>query len=211
MAQQYQVFGELLSTISPEEWTRPTRCAGWTVADVAAHVSGQLADVVNGRYDGLGSPEVTERQVQERRGRTPSDLVDELVASGKTGSDITAAVDDAAWDGPAPGGLAGTLGFGVEALFYDAFVHGDDIRAALGRPSVRDDGLLAAVSHVSALLTEKGWGPAVLRFGDLGEFPVGGGGGRVIEADPLAFVLVATGRANPAPLGLDETVNVYAG
>src|SRR5438270_2407155 len=211
MAKQYEAFGELLSTVSPDEWTRPTRCAGWTVADVAAHVSGQLADVVNGRYDGLGTPEVTERQVHERRGRTPSDLVDELVASGKTGAEITDALDDAAWDGPAPGGLAGTLGFGVEGLWYDAFVHADDIRASLGRPSVRDDGLLAAVSHVAALLTEKGWGPATLRFEGLGEFAVSGGGDRVIEVDPLAFVLVATGRANPTPLGLDESVNVYAG
>ena len=28
-------------------------------------------------------------------------------------------------------------------------------------------------------------------------------------ATPLAFVLAATGRAYPAPLGLDETVNIY--
>ena len=36
-----------------------------------------------------------------------------------------------------------------------------------------------------------------------------GGGGRRITGDPLAFVLVATGRGDPAPSALDETVNIY--
>jgi uncharacterized protein (TIGR03083 family) len=31
-------FVALLTTLEPEDWTRPTRCEGWTVADVAAHV-----------------------------------------------------------------------------------------------------------------------------------------------------------------------------
>ena len=30
-----------------------------------------------------------------------------------------------------------------------------------------------------------------------------------MTGDPLAFVLAATGHADPAPLGLDETVNIY--
>ena len=33
------------------------------------------------------------------------------------------------------------LGEGIEALWYDAFVHADDIRSATGRPSERGDGL----------------------------------------------------------------------
>ncbi len=44
----------------------------------------------------------------------------------------------------------------------------------------------------------------------LPEFPVSGGGGRRIDGDPLVFTLVATGRADPATLDLDEGVNVYA-
>ena len=30
-----------------------------------------------------------------------------------------------------------------------------------------------------------------------------------MTGDPLQFVLVATGRADPAPLGLDASVNIY--
>jgi hypothetical protein len=36
-----------------------------------------------------------------------------------------------------------------------------------------------------------------------------GGGGEKITGDPLEFVLVATGRADPSPWGLDESVNIY--
>jgi hypothetical protein len=36
-----------------------------------------------------------------------------------------------------------------------------------------------------------------------------GAGGRRITGDPLAFVLAASGRTDPAALGLDPTVNIY--
>jgi hypothetical protein len=34
-------------------------------------------------------------------------------------------------------------------------------------------------------------------------------GGSVVRGDPLAFVLAVTGRADPAELGLDPSINVY--
>jgi uncharacterized protein (TIGR03083 family) len=208
MTAEYEAFGELIQGLSAERWAAPTRCSGWTVADVAAHVVGQLTDVVQLRLDGLGSPEVTARQVSERRGRTPAELADELRGNAKAGADMAASFD-AAWDGPVPGGGPGTIGAGIEALWFDTYVHADDIRQAIGLPTVPGAGLLAAGSHLADLLTEQGWGPAELRLGAVGTFPVSGGGGRVVEADPHQFVLAATGRTDPASLGLDETVNVY--
>jgi uncharacterized protein (TIGR03083 family) len=183
MISGYHAFAELINGLDDEQWQQPTRCSGWTVADVAAHVVGQLTDVVNFRLEGLGSPEVTERQVEERRGRSASELAEELTASTKLGADLATSFDDAAWAGPPGGGLTGTLGAGIEALWFDTYVHADDIRAAIGQPSVRDDvALLASVSHIVDVLSQ----------GDL-----------------LQFVLVATGRADPATLGLDEKVNIY--
>jgi len=44
----------------------------------------------------------------------------------------------------------------------------------------------------------------------MGEVAVGAGKGRRITGDPLEFVLVATGRADPARIGLDPSVNIYA-
>ena len=110
------------------EWKAPSRCGDWTAGDVAGHVIGQLADVAAGRFDGLGTPEVTARQVDERRGRTPAELADELAAVSPVADAILGTFDDAAWTGPGPAGGA-TLGDGVEALWFDASLHADDIRA----------------------------------------------------------------------------------
>jgi uncharacterized protein (TIGR03083 family) len=202
-------FEALIRSLDAEAWERPTRCEGWRVADVAAHVAGQLADINAGHFDGLGTPEVTQREVDERRGRSPRELADELHEVVAAGQATLAAIDDEAWKGPAPGDLDIPLGEGVEALWYDAWLHADDIRAALGRAPERSPGLRASVFHVSTLLEAGGWGPATLALDGLEEVIVGDGSGRRVTGDPHQFVLVATGRADPATLGLDESVNVY--
>jgi len=201
-------FEELLRSLDDAAWRSTSRCDGWTAGDVAAHVVGSMADVVAGRFDGLGTPEVTEREVHERRDRSPAEIADELRQVTKLLSDLAGAFDDAAWDAPAPGGLAMTTGEGVEALWYDAYLHNLDIRAAAGMPEVRGPGLRASVSHVASTLDRQGWGAATIALDGVQEFAVAGGGRR-ITGDPLRFVLAATGRADPRPLGLDETVNIY--
>lgn len=203
---ELESFGELIRSLDDKEWNTPTRCQGWTVADVAAHVIGTMTDIANGRIEGQGTDEVTARQVEERRGRPPGELADELEGAGKVASDLLAAFDDAAWEAPSPGGFDGTLGWGVEALWYDAYLHADDIRSALGRPSERGPGLRASVSHVAIELEKRGWGPATLALEGQEEFTVGGGGERV-TGDALEFVKAATGRSDPAPFGV---VNIYA-
>jgi uncharacterized protein (TIGR03083 family) len=207
---ELDAFGALLRTIDDADRNLPTRCEGWDVADVAAHTIGSLADVVAGRFDGLGTPEVTEREVAERRGMSTKELADECAEVRTAAAGLLALFDDDAWAGPAPGGYEGSLGDGVEALWYDTYLHADDMRSALGRPSVSGDGLRAAASHIAYELTKREWGPATLALDGLPEFPVSGGGGRRIGGDPMAFTLVATGRADPATLDLDAGVNVYA-
>jgi len=200
-------FEALVRSLDATEWQQPSRCEGWTAADVAAHVIGQLADVTAGRFDGLGSPEVTARQVDERRGRSSKELADELAEVTKGAEGLLAVFDDAAWSGPSPAG-AGTLGDGVEALWFDASLHADDIRAAVGRSSDMASGTRVAISHLAVVLTDQGYPPATLALDGVGEFPVSGGG-PAITGEPTQFVLAATGRAAPEPLGLDETINVY--
>ena len=203
-------FEGLVRSMDDDQWHLPTRCEGWTVADVAAHYIGTLADISAGRFDGLGTPEVTAREVEERRGRSQNELGDELQQAAKVGMDIMSSIDDEGWAGPAPGDLGITMGEGVEAMWYDAYVHAEDIRAAVGAPPQPGPGLRASVSHVGDLLSQRGWGPATLALDGLEEFPVSGGGRRV-TGDPLQFVEVATGRRDPGEFGLDETVNVYRG
>jgi hypothetical protein len=168
------------------------------------------------RLEGLGTPEVTARQVNERQGRSPCELADELGAATKATAELLEAFNDEVWGMQAPGGFDFTLGEGVEALWHDAWLHGDDILAALGRPSERGDGMKASVSHIADVLTREGWGPAVLALDGLPEFAVNGAAGTTASngrsrftGDPLAFVYAATGRGDPARLGLDGSANIY--
>ena len=201
-------FGELLRSLEPADLDAPTRCEGWTVGDIAGHMVGQVTDVVNGRLDGLGTPEVTEREAKERAGRSAAELADEL-AEGRAGvAALAAQLDDAAWKTPVGTDFDGTLGDGVLALWFDGYLHADDIRAALGTPPVTGDGLRGSIHWVAADLGRRGWGPATLALEGVEVIDVGGGGEK-ISGDPHQFLLVATGRADPSPLGLDESVNIF--
>lgn len=182
-------FEALLQDLSPQDWEQPTRCGGWTVGDVARHVVGTVADVSSGVMDRLGSG----AEVAERQGRGPAELAAECAAVRGQTSKLLALFDDTAWSMPAPSGYDGELGDGVEALWYDAFLHADDIRDALGMPTVLSPGLAAACSHVQLELDKRGWS---------GEMPDEG-------ADAMDFVLAATGRQDPAKVQ-GKPINIYA-
>jgi uncharacterized protein (TIGR03083 family) len=186
-------FEALLRSLDATDRDAPTRCTGWSVGDVAAHLIGTMADITAGRFDGLGTPEVTEREVQERRDLSLKELADECaeVRGGMAG--LLPVFDDAAWSAPAPGGYDGSLAEAAEALWYDTFLHADDIRSALGEPAELGPGLRAATSHVGYELTKRGWS---------GDVPDGGGTG-------MSFVLVATGRA-PSDSYAEPLLNIYA-
>jgi uncharacterized protein (TIGR03083 family) len=185
-------FAALVRPLTAEQLATASRCEGWTVGDVAGHYVGSIAEIAAGDLDGQGTPPVTKRQVEARRGYTGAHLADEL---------DTAAV--------ALGGFDGSLGRGVEALLYDGAVHADDIDTALelGHHPTADE-LVASVSHVAHHLDREGWGPATLALDGMPEVAIGEGGPR-ITGHPGYFILAATGRGNPSDFGLDDTVNIY--
>jgi len=208
-------FAELVRSLDERELAEPSRCQGWSVGDVAGHLTGAFVDIMSGRVEGQGTPEVSERQVAERRGRAADQLASELEEITERVDQMTAGLDDIAWARKARGGYEMTLGQAMESFWLGTYVHADDIRAAIGRPSERGPGLRASVYHVADLLTERGWGPATLALDGIEEIPVTAGEAagseeRSVTGDPLAFVLAATGRADPTPLGLDRSVNVFA-
>src|SRR4051794_6573751 len=123
-------FEDLLRELPEDDRDAPSRCAGWSAGDVAAHVIGTMADIVAGNLDGLGTPEVTQREVEERRNRSLKELADECAEVAKATAELLPAFGEAAWSAPAPGGYEGTLAEAIEALWFDAFVHADDIRVA---------------------------------------------------------------------------------
>jgi uncharacterized protein (TIGR03083 family) len=210
MIAEYDEFADLLDSLSDEQWEAVSRCEGWRVADVAAHVVGTLSDVTAFRLEGLGTPEVTARQVDERRGSSAQDLAAELRTATKTASELVEGFDDAAYAADGPQGNGQTLGFGLESLWFDTYLHADDIRTAVGRSTTSKAGLAPSVSHVTQVLSQQAWTPATIRLTDLDEFRVSGGDPEVlVSGDPMQFILVSTGRADPATIGLDPAVNIY--
>src|SRR4051812_41748590 len=106
---------------SPAADTPVPTCPGWTVHDVAAHLSGGIADAVNGRLDGAGSDEWTARQVDERREWPLATILDEWSENAPTVEPMLDA--------------AGEIGRQAVA---DVVSHEHDIRTALSVPGARD-------------------------------------------------------------------------
>jgi uncharacterized protein (TIGR03083 family) len=199
----YEDFAVMLDGLDDSASRAPTRCTGWEVRDVAAHVVGLAADAMSG-VPGSRTPD---EHAAALRDHPPAELAALLRASVATLRGLISALDDAAWNGPS--GVPGmTLARGVHGLWFDAWVHLDDARAALGVPADNGPGLAASSRFVVDRLREAGWGPATIALDGIAPLDIGTGGPR-ITGDPHHFVLVATGRADPSTLGLDETVNVY--
>ena len=202
-------FGGLVASLNDAQLDTPSRCDGWTVGDVAAHFVGSMTEIAAGEVEGQGTPPVTKRQVEARRGHTGAQLADELDAAAVALPALLAAFGDDAWDAPLPG-FDGTLAQGVEALLFDAAVHADDIDdpLGLGHHPNRDE-LVAAVSHVAFHLEDQGWGPATLALDGMPVITIGDGSGPTITGNPGLFVLAATGRGEPSAFGADGSLNIY--
>jgi uncharacterized protein (TIGR03083 family) len=198
----------VVAALTEAEWVMPTRCEGWAVSDVTAHLTGVMADITAGRLEGIDTQPWYDRQVAERRGHFRGELVAELGDVIGATEDLMTAIDEAAWNGPGVPGVKGTLGSGIHALWCGAYIHNEDILSALSRPPQKGPGLRAAIDYIADVLTDREWGQATLVLTGMGELTIGAGGRR-IEADPLAFVLIASGRADPDILGLGPSVNIY--
>ena len=187
---EYRAFGSLLRSLNDDEWRTRTRCDGWEARDVCGHVVGLASDSFNGRIGRF----TAEEQAAQRRDAKPSDLADELDEALGVAQSLLTVLTDEQWDSPS-GAPDLSIGDGLLTLWYDSWVHRDDVNAAIRRPVDRDAGLDAAVTYLRRHLAHDGWtAPAGVQLDSL---------------DPHDFVLAATGRTDPAPLGLDESVNIY--
>lgn len=202
---EWAAFGDLLRSLSLADWDTPTRCGGWDVRDVAGHVVGLAVDVAAGQP----TRSTADEQAARWRDHSALELADQLEQAIAALQPVAALIDAEAWEAasPAPGM---TMRQAVEALWFGFYIHADDIRTALGRPSERGPGLRVAVLHLAEVLSGRGWGPAVLALDSMEPITVGSEKGPRVEADPYVFAMAATGRADPAALGLDETVNIFS-
>jgi uncharacterized protein (TIGR03083 family) len=200
---EYRSFAELIGALDDSGWIRETRCAGWQVRDVAAHLVGQATDAVSGTI-GTRTPD---EQAAALRAESPAELAARLRTATDSMARLATAIDDAAWTAPSPvPGL--TLGQGVHALLHDAYVHGDDIRAALAQPIDAGPGLCASLDFVLGALLRDDTAAANSAVARLLGVPAQDFA-RQTGMAAHDFLLAATGRGDPALRGLPDSVNIY--
>lgn len=208
---EYDAFADLLDSLSDDEWTRTTRCDGWEVRDVAGHVVATAQDVVAGT-SGSRTPD---EEAEAMRAFSAAEMTTRLREATEAIRAMAVAFDnDDAWASPAGVGDL-TIGRGVLTLWFDTFVHADDIRSALDRPRDTGAGLRASLAYLEDQLVAFGWGPAAITFTDqdegFGALAVGDTGSAPTHRVPAhEFALAVTGRLDPAEIGLDAGVNIYA-
>jgi uncharacterized protein (TIGR03084 family) len=188
LSAQLDDLAALLAPLGDRDWSRPSRCEGWSVADVVLHLaqSDEMALAsVRGTY--------TEAVAAAATGLDPGATVDESAARfvelerGGTGAEILARWRDGAaalrreLDAADPAArvmwVAGDMSVRTLATtrLAETWIHTGDVAAALGRPVAADDRLW----HIARLA----WRTLPYAFARAGHVPAGG----------VAFRLAAPG------------------
>lgn len=140
---------EFLRTISADDWTAPSLCSQWRVRDVVAHLVGNVADVIAQNLEGAGSEAYNNRQVEERAALTPAAILAEWEEKAPRLDAFFAGMDAELWEAPLPG-LGGTIGWGVQRLLEDLWVHAHDVRLPLDEPAVAGPGTQATLEVMAS-------------------------------------------------------------
>src|SRR5712692_10397220 len=136
-----------LESLPEAAWDKPTLCEGWSVRDMVAHLIGNATDIVAQNLDGAGSVEYNQRQIDERAGRSPAELLAEWAEQGPALEAGIEALDDDFWN--APYLELGTVGTALQRLVEDIWVHAQDIRITLGDKPITGPGLGATLDVVA--------------------------------------------------------------
>jgi uncharacterized protein (TIGR03083 family) len=152
----------LLRGLDEDDWARATDLPGWDVRAVAAHlahVEAVLAGLEDDPEDVTPGPArtvvtaYTEAGVRAREESTPQELVDELekaAAAREAALKKNPPTDPKGAPARTPGGVAWDWGTLLGNRVLDVWMHGQDIRRAVGRPGALDT---AAARHTAGVFT----------------------------------------------------------
>jgi len=214
-ATEYQRFADLLRTLRPGDWTKPTDCPGWDVRAMAAHALGMVEMAASIRENsrqlklarrrgGLFIDALTSLQIDERQHMTPDQITTRFAirapkaARGRRRAPAfirrrvmpeRQPVDgrDEAW----------TIGYLIDVILTrDPWMHRADIIRATGADHVltaEHDGVLVA-DVVGEWAARHGQPFALHLTGPAGGTWASGEGGALIEADGVEFCRVLSGR-----------------
>jgi uncharacterized protein (TIGR03083 family) len=141
--QTWGAVTELIASLEPDDWNRPTPCVGWSVRDVLAHLGHVEGMLVHGfdqpvppadwAADGTPLDQLTNQGVAARRTWSPDRVSDEIARAAEATRALLGR-PELDWNeaaltpvGPAPRSVA------VEMRVNDVFVHLCDLRTAIGR------------------------------------------------------------------------------
>jgi uncharacterized protein (TIGR03083 family) len=215
-AAEYQRFLDLLCSLPPQDWTRPTDCPGWDVRAIAAHALGMVELAASTRenrrqvtlaraHGAVFIDALTQLQVNERVEMTPAQIVDRYAARAPKAArhrrrtpsiarratlPVTELVGDqvATW----------TVGYLVDVILTrDPWMHRIDIVRATGAAHVltaEHDGRI--VADVVAEWAARHGRPYRLRLSGPagGDWMHGHGDGPFIEMDAIDFCRAVSGR-----------------
>jgi uncharacterized protein (TIGR03083 family) len=210
LREERETLRQYLDGLDDEAWDRDSLCEGWRVRDVVAHLAGNCADVVAGNLDDVGSTAHNQRQVDERAGRNPADLLAEWDEAAPQVEALYANIPNEMWDAELPPPL-GTVGRGVLRHLEDLWVHAQDIRIPLDGEAVPGPGTRATLEIAALMLADRcfRFAPDVSSLTiEAGDFSATiecehGSDSFVVSGGPVTIALVATGRV-PLAVALDE-------
>lgn len=164
VVRQRRRFAAMIVELSNDDWRLASRCDGWAVQDVVAHLvgvnafwrasvlaglAGEPTQVLAG-FDPKKTPALMVAQMREL---TPDEVRDQFLASNEAFLDVIAELDDDGWamlaEAP-PGHLP--IRLVAHHALWDCWIHERDIALPLGlNPPTEPDEVRSCLRYVSAL------------------------------------------------------------
>jgi uncharacterized protein (TIGR03083 family) len=210
LAAVWRAIDGLCSSLTAEEWGRPTDCPGWTVKDLISHIAGTELMLLKRRPPDHRPPnagqlpnplaEFNEVEVDFRRPWPAERVLEEFREATTARLSMLEGMGDEEFsrETPSPLGKVPYREF-MRLRVFDGWVHEQDIRRAVDRPGGLDghiaqqavDRMAAAMPYVVGKKVAPPDGTAVV-------FAVTGGAGGVFPIE------IVGGRAYPSPATPDS-------
>jgi uncharacterized protein (TIGR03083 family) len=154
----------MLAELDDAQWAAPSRCEGWTVQDVVAHLVGVdafwqgsvragLAGAPTAYLAGFDPAATPPMMVDGMRSLAPAEVLDQFRSACDGYLDAVADLDDASWEllAESPAGHVTVRILCAHAL-WDAWIHERDILLPLGLTPVEEpDEVLTCLRYAAVL------------------------------------------------------------
>jgi uncharacterized protein (TIGR03083 family) len=164
LVRQRRRLAKTLSSLSPDQWAAPSRCDGWRVQDVVAHLTGadQFWQVsihsglaraptrILGEFDPKATPAM---MVDTVRDASPADTLAAYLEAGEALCATVESLGDGDWTAIAesPPGHVDMSALAHHAL-WDSWVHERDVLVPLGIPQDAEaDEIVASLRYAAAI------------------------------------------------------------